>query len=111
MGRSPDDVALVVNGVRYTGWKSIRVTRSIDSFAGSFALDVSDRWGDHEPWPIMEDDACRVEIGNGTDTEIETVIDGYISKRDISIDASLSRAVVRGSRSRCRPRRLLGPRS
>jgi len=70
-----DRVALVVNGLRYEGWKAVRVTRSIESIAGSFELDVSDRWGDGAPWPIAEEDACRVEIND------TTVIDGYVDKR------------------------------
>lgn len=72
------DVELVVGGLRYAGWKSVRVTRSIESLAGSFALEVSDRWGADELWPIAEEDHCRVQIG-GT-----TVIDGYIGKRSLS---------------------------
>lgn len=70
-------VHLIVNGLRYSGWKSVRVTRSIESLAGSFALEVSERWGG-ELWPITEEDSCRVEI-DGT-----TVIDGYVDKCDIS---------------------------
>lgn len=70
-----DEVALVVDGRRYKGWKSVRVTRSIENLAGSFALDVSDQSGD---LPIAEEDACRVEI-DGT-----VVIDGYVDKRSIS---------------------------
>lgn len=78
------DLFLVVAGHRYHGWKSIRVTRSIESIAGSFALEVSDRWGDQdEPWPIVEEDACRVEIVDGTTTTV--VIDGYIDKRSLSM--------------------------
>lgn len=74
-----DDVELLVNGFAYSGWKSIRVTRSIESIAGSFSLDVSDRWdGDRDPWPIAEEDACRVRVA-GT-----TVIDGYVDKRSLS---------------------------
>ena len=70
------DLRLVVNGKKYGGWKSVRVTRSIESIAGSFELDVSDRWaGQGEIWPIYEEDACRVEI-DGT-----TVIDGYVDHR------------------------------
>lgn len=70
------DVRLIVNGRRYGGWKSIRVTQSITSIAGSFALDVSERWsGQEEGWPISEEDACRVELDG------ETVIDGYIDRR------------------------------
>lgn len=75
-----DDVSLIVNGRRYNGWKSVRVTRSIEGIAGSFALDVSDRWGEQaDPWPIAEEDACRVEIGG------EVVIDGFVDKRSLSL--------------------------
>lgn len=74
------DVALIVNGRRYGGWKSVRVTRSLESIAGSFELDVSDRWGgQEEPWPIAEYDTCRVEIGG------VPVIGGYIRKRRQSL--------------------------
>lgn len=77
------DLELVVQGVRYDGWKSVRVTRSIESLAGSFDLEVSDRWGaDAEPRPIAEEDACRVDIGG------VTVIDGYVDKRSLSADAN-----------------------
>jgi prophage tail gpP-like protein len=77
------DVVLIVGGRRYGGWKSVRVTRSIESLSGSFALDVSDRWGGQDdPWPIAEEDPCRVEI-DGT-----VVIDGYVGKRRLSGSAT-----------------------
>src|SRR5688572_22527297 len=72
------DVKLLVNGRRYSGFKSIRVTRTIESIAGSFALEVSDRWSAEEAWPIVEEDACRVEV------EGETVIDGYVERIDVA---------------------------
>jgi prophage tail gpP-like protein len=72
-----EELDLIVGGKRYSGWKSIRVTRSIEGLTGSFALDVSDRWGQGDPWPIAEGDACRVEIGG------EAVIDGYVDKRTL----------------------------
>lgn len=87
------DVSLIVNGRRYSGWESVRVTRSIETLAGSFALQVSDRWGDDDgdPLPIEPEDACRVEIGEpgkaGT-----VVIDGYIDAPDINVNAT-SRAL------------------
>lgn len=78
-----DLVSLVVSNKRYGGWKSIRVTLSIESFAGSFTLDVSDRWrGDVAPWPIVEGDTCRVEIGE------EVVIDGYVDDRSLGGSAT-----------------------
>ncbi len=73
------NLSLLVSGRRYEGWKSIRVTNSIESLAGSFALEVSDRWGiQSEPWAIMEEDACRVMIDK------TVVIDGYVDKRSLS---------------------------
>jgi len=93
------DLFLVVKGVRYPGWESIRVTRSIEGLTGSFSLGVSDKWGDRAPWPIVEGDACRVEIGNGTSAELVTVIDGYVDKRSLSCDAS-SRSLTYEGRDR-----------
>jgi prophage tail gpP-like protein len=77
-----EDFELIVNGKRYSGWKSVSVNRSIDSLAGGFELEVSDRWGPEEPWPIREEDACRLELGGFT------VIDGYIDKRSLSASAA-----------------------
>jgi prophage tail gpP-like protein len=78
-----DDVALLVGGRRYAGWKSIRVTLTMEGIAGGFALEVSDRWGGQaEPWPIAEGDPCRVEVSG------QIVIDGYVDKRGQSVDAT-----------------------
>lgn len=78
-----DDVGLIVEGKRYSGWKSIRITDSIESIAGSFALDVSDRWdGQSAPWPILEEDECTVDIDG------EVVINGYVDKRNLSFSAT-----------------------
>jgi prophage tail gpP-like protein len=73
------EVQLEVDGFLYPGWKSIRITRSIESIAGSFALDTTDAWdGEIEPWTIIEGNACRVLIGG------QVVIDGYVDKRNPS---------------------------
>lgn len=83
-----DDVVLVVNGKKYGGWKSVRITRSIESMAGSFSLEASDRWdGQVDPWPIANEDACRVEISNPDGTS-SVMIDGFVDVTEI--DASES---------------------
>lgn len=77
------ELHLVVDGRRYEGWKSVRVTRSMESVAGSFSLDVSDRWARQEtPWPIREEDACRIEIAG------QVVIDGYVDVQSIAVSAT-----------------------
>jgi prophage tail gpP-like protein len=84
---------LIVDSRKYSGWKSVRVTRSIESLAGSFALGVNDRWGDEEFWPIAEEDPCRVEIYG------VAVVDGYVDKRSLSASAD-SRTLAYSGRDR-----------
>jgi prophage tail gpP-like protein len=75
------DVSLVVNGKAYLGWKSGTITRSIESIAGSFELEVSTRWaGTTQRFPIVEEDECELTILG------QTVITGYVDKRSISYD-------------------------
>ncbi len=77
------DIALTVNGKKYEGWTSARVTRGIESIAGGFELSVSDRWrGDIAPWPILPEDECTIGIGG------RIVITGYVDSRRSSYDAS-----------------------
>ncbi len=82
MADDDDKIELVVGGIRYDGWKSVRVTRTIEALAGQFALEVSDKWGEGAPWPIMDEDPCRVDI-NGL-----TAIDGYVDARNPNAGAT-----------------------
>jgi prophage tail gpP-like protein len=77
------EIRLIVGGFRYGGWKSVRVTRSIESLAGAFDLEVADRWGGQdERWPIFEEDECSVEIDG------QTVITGYVDRRSVALSAT-----------------------
>lgn len=71
-------ISLKVGGKSYEGWKSARVTRSMESVAGSFELEVA--WADRpqSAWPIREGDECTVEIDG------ETVITGYVDRRSVA---------------------------
>lgn len=85
------DLSLIVNGRRFSGWKAIRVTRSMESLAGSFDLEVNDRWAAQDvPWPIAEEDRCILEIDG------ETVIAGYIDRRSYELDAKSRRLSFSG---------------
>lgn len=71
-----DLVRLEVNGRAYGGWTAVRVTRGIESIAGSFALEVSERWrGQANPWPIRDEDACVVRAGD------DVLITGFVDSR------------------------------
>lgn len=59
----------------------MRITRSIESIAGSFELEVSDRWAEQrESWAIAEEDACRVAIDE------HVLVNGFVDRRRVSID-------------------------
>lgn len=74
-------VGLLVGGKSYEGWKAIRITRSMEALAGSFDLSVSDRFAGQEPWPIFEEDECKVAIDR------ETVIAGHIDRRAVAVSS------------------------
>lgn len=84
-------IGLRVNGKEYSGWESVRVTRGIESIAGSFDLTASDRWaGQNEPWPIFEEDECALYL------EDECVINGWVDKAEPEYDAGSHSLSVSG---------------
>lgn len=84
------DVDIEVNGKRYAGWTSVRVTRGIESVSGSFDLTVSDRWGSAGGWPIAEGDACTVRVAG------QPVVTGFVDKRSVSLSATEHSVSVSG---------------
>lgn len=85
------EARLIVNGRRYDGWKSVQITRTIESMAGSFSLSVSDHWsGQDIAWPIAAEDMCQVRVGD------VTVIDGWIGGRAIAISKNERTLSYRG---------------
>jgi prophage tail gpP-like protein len=90
MPRAPE-LVLRVEGKKYSGWKTIRVTRSIEALCGGFALSVSERMtGKSKPWPIREEDECAVLIGDWP------VITGYVDKRQPSYSKDAHSFTVAG---------------
>jgi len=87
----PEQLTLDINRVRYGGWKSVRVMRSMEHIAGGFELSVSDRWpGQDAAFPIHPGDACEVAIDD------DVVITGYVDDVDRAHDASSHEISVRG---------------
>jgi prophage tail gpP-like protein len=67
------------------------VTRGIEAVAGSFELEVSDRWANQaKPWPIFEEDECSLEI-NGV-----PVITGHVDHRNPAYGPAEHRLAVAG---------------
>jgi prophage tail gpP-like protein len=85
------ELRLIVNGVRYAGWKTAQVTRGVESISGGFSLSVSERWdGQSKPWPIVEGDECKLFIGD------VPIITGYVDRRSLSYTADDHSLTVSG---------------
>lgn len=71
---------LKVNGMIYGGWKNVRITRSIEQMAGTFELEISERWpGQSKRTPIKPGEMCQVLL-NGQPVitgRIDTVMIDY----------------------------------
>lgn len=86
-----DDVSLAINGTKYSGWKSVSITKSIKSLCGSFQLEVTDVWGEEKkPWRIRQGDSCEVFI------DTEKVKTGYVDAVEPSYSATTRRISTRG---------------
>lgn len=66
-----DDLELLVNGMNYSGWTSLGVTRAIDAATTAFTATLTERWEGNEssgaqvePWPILPGDACEVRLAS-----------------------------------------------
>jgi prophage tail gpP-like protein len=77
------EFVLLVGGKRYSGWKSLQLTRSIEQLAHSFSVNFTDRWADQQEFvPIAAGDPCAITYDS------KTVVTGYIDEAGLQYDAS-----------------------
>lgn len=78
-------VALVVDGVRHTGWTSLRLGASIEAAATRFTIDFTDRWteaGTAEERQILPMQRCVLELDG------EEVLVGHVDALHADYDAT-----------------------
>ncbi len=81
---------LKVDGVVYGGWKSLRVSRSMEQVADSFDFSTSDRWKEGAvARPIRPGAPCTVAYAG------QTVVKGYVD--EVSMDYSATQHSIRVS--------------
>jgi prophage tail gpP-like protein len=90
------DVRLEVAGEQYGGWTKISIRRGLEQLAGTFDLEVTERWpGQTSERPILEGQECRVLV-DGT-----PVITGYVDDVEVSYDAKSHSVSIRGRDKTC----------
>lgn len=78
----PNEVTVEVNGLRYSGWESVTISRSLEAAAAGFAITLLDRWQQaSEPWPIFDGDEVAIYIGS------DLVLSGYVDAIGADLDA------------------------
>jgi prophage tail gpP-like protein len=82
---------LLIGGVRYGGWQTVRISRSIEQLAGSFDLEITERWpGQPGATPIRPGRYCRLELDGAP------VITGWVDNVSFDYDARNHRVRVIG---------------
>lgn len=87
----PGSVSLTVAGKEHFGWKRGTITRSMESIAGSFDLEISTRWaGSAQELLIFEEEECVLKVLG------QPVITGFVDKRTVGHDAKTKTFKVSG---------------
>lgn len=88
-----NNIQIEVNGVRYTGWESVTVTKSIETFCGGFSFTGTFTHGND--FPIKVNDTCTIFVN-----EI-SMINGFVEKLDVTEDANTHRLSISGRDKTC----------
>jgi prophage tail gpP-like protein len=87
---------LKVDGVFYGGWKRVRVSRSIEQMAGSFDIEITERWpGQPERTPIRPGQKCQLLLDR------QPVITGWVDVVSPDYDADQHTLRVIGRDATC----------
>lgn len=84
------EVTLTVGGVSWAGWTGVRVRRGLEQVAGTFSLELTERWPDGVGKRPAPDQPCTLALDG------ETVITGFIDEVEAAIDAGRHELAVAG---------------
>jgi prophage tail gpP-like protein len=85
------EVILKVDGMKYAGWKSIDIRRSLDHAADTFSLSLTDRWsGTEQRRPIRMGSPCVVWIDD------QKLITGHVDDVNLRYNATERTISVEG---------------
>lgn len=84
-------VELKVKGGIFSGWERMEIRTGIEQIAGTFRLDVTERWpGQDTPTPILPGFDCEVLLDGAT------VITGFVDSSEPSFDDSTHSVSIEG---------------
>jgi prophage tail gpP-like protein len=83
------EISILIDEQKYTGWKRVSISRSIESLAGTFSIALTDVWED-KAWDIFPGRSCVISMGQ------ERLITGYVDKVRPRISAEAHEFAVTG---------------
>jgi prophage tail gpP-like protein len=85
-------VTLTVDGLEYSGWKSVEISADLERQFRTFSLTITWQWpGQDQPVRILPGARCQVRIG------CDLVLNGYVFKAPISYDDKQISLSIQGS--------------
>lgn len=91
-----DDIVLLLDGVRYTGWTELTVRRALDTVHGDFSLNLASKERtDAAQWPLRAGAECTLLAGSDT-AGFQTLITGYIDRLSGSLSSNAHMITVTG---------------
>lgn len=81
---------LLVSGIQYVGWTSLRVSRAIDRMASDFHLQLTQRWAGKTLPRVREFDAAQILFGD------DVMLTGYVDSVQVSGDANSHTVAISG---------------
>lgn len=94
----PDNVvSLLIGNKKLTGWKSVSISKGLDTIADMFTFNMVDVWdGDDSPLVPYEECKINIEKTAGGRTSKDLVVTGYIDDFGIDIDAAMMKISMNG---------------
>lgn len=91
------NVILEINNKNYYGWKKATISRSMETFLGTFSMDLVSSSGSNPYGLVKKGDKCRLYVGNpaGRVKEIE-ILTGYIVDLDREKDGNSTSMHIAG---------------
>jgi prophage tail gpP-like protein len=90
------DFMMLIGGEEYSGWKTMRVTRSLENATSDFEVSVSERWlFQNQAWQIFPGTTCELRMMG------ETVLTGYVDAYRPKYSATSHDVVVTGRSKTC----------
>ena len=91
-----NELKLFVNDEVFDGWKSVSISRSLESVCGSFSITAADRWKrDQDPWQIRALDSVLVKMGK------DKIITGFVDGNDVNIGPKTHNLIYNGRDKTC----------